>query len=50
MRVAPQVDERFKTYLSGIFQNLIELQPSAQSSPKNKNFANTSKKLLKNRN
>ena len=35
---------------SGKSQNLIELSPSAQSSHQNKNFAATSKKLLKYRN
>ena len=34
----------------GKSQNLIELQPSAQSSSQNKNFVDTRKKLLKNRN
>ena len=31
-------------------QNFRELEPSAQSSSQNKNFVDTSKKLLKNRN
>ena len=33
-----------------VSQNFLELYPSAQSSSQNKNFVDTSKKLLKNRN
>ena len=36
--------------ISGNFQNTKELQPNAQSPFENENLANTSKKLLKNRN
>ena len=36
--------------ISGNFQNLIEWQPSAQSSCSKKDFINTSKKHLKNKN
>ena len=36
MRVALRVAERIKTYLSGISQNFIELQPSARSTLKMK--------------
>ena len=36
--------------IPGKSQNAIELQPSAQSSPQNEKFFNTSKKRLKNRN
>ena len=56
MRVASRFAERLKTEeiyfkeISGKSQNFIELFPSAQSSFRNENFVNISKKLLKNRN
>ena len=48
MRVESRVAERRKT--SGKSKNSIELLPSAQSSPKNENFASTGKNVLKKRN